>query len=491
VNNNENPMRVLHVCTEIYPLLKTGGLADVAAALPPALVRAGCDARMLVPAFPALLDGLRDRETVTTLPGRFGAAELTLYSGLLPNGVKAYAIGAPELYDRPGNPYADSASQPYPDNHRRFALLGWLAARLTEGLDPSWTPQILHCHDWHAGLAPAYLRAAQLTTGRKSAGSVFTVHNLAYQGLFGSQAMAELGLPAEFFGVYGLEFHGQLSFLKSGLFYSDLITTVSPTYAREIQGAEQGCGLEGLLSSRAHELHGILNGVDTAVWNPATDDAIAARYDSAALDGKRACKRALQEETGLAVQDGALLFGIVSRLTHQKGLDLALAGLHEILDRGGQLVLLGSGDPELETAFRQVASARPESVSVQIGFDEGKAHRIVAGCDIIMVPSLFEPCGLTQLYGLRYGTLPLVRHVGGLADTVTDCSLENLADGSATGFVFDRFDADAFSAAVRRAFALYARPADWLDVQRRGMREELGWDAAAGKMMPLYRRIAG
>jgi starch synthase len=484
-------MRVLHVCTEIYPLLKTGGLADVTAALPPALARVGCDARMLVPAFPALLDGLRDRQLVTALPGRFGAAEISLYSGTLPNGIKTYAIGAPELYDRPGNPYADSANQPYPDNHRRFALLGWLAARLTEGLDPSWTPQILHCHDWHAGLAPAYLRAAQMATGRKSAGSVFTVHNLAYQGLFAGHAMAELGLPPEFFGVYGLEFHGQVSFLKAGLFYSDLITTVSPTYAQEIQRPEQGCGLEGLLSSRAHELHGILNGIDTEVWNPAIDAAIAARYESNSLEGKRACKRALQEETGLAVRDDTPLFGIVSRLTHQKGLDLVLAGLHEILDRGGQLVMLGSGDLQLETAFREIASARPESVSVQIGFDEVKAHRIVAGSDVIMVPSLFEPCGLTQLYGLMYGSLPLVRRVGGLADTVTDCSLENLADGLATGFVFDLFDVDAFTAAVRRAFALYGRKDDWLDVQRRGMRQELGWDAAAARIMPLYRQIAG
>jgi starch synthase len=484
-------MRVLHVCTEIYPLLKTGGLADVAGALPPALVRQGCDARMLVPAFPALRGGTRDAELVTALPGRFGAAAISLYSGTLPNGIKAYMIDAPELYDRPGNPYADSASQPYPDNHRRFALLGWLAARLTEGLDPSWTPQIVHCHDWHAGLAPAYLRAAQLATGRKSAGSVFTVHNLAYQGLFPSATMGELGLPPEFFGVYGLEFHGQVSFLKAGLFYADLITTVSPTYAQEIQGPEQGCGLDGLLTSRAHELHGILNGVDTEVWNPSTDGAIAARYDSGALDGKRACKTALQKETGLAVQNQTPLFGVVSRLTHQKGLDLVLAGLHEILDRGGQLVLLGSGDPQLESAFREVAAARPESVSVQIGFDEDKAHRIVAGSDVIMVPSLFEPCGLTQLYGLRYGTLPLVRRVGGLADTVTDASLENLADGSATGCVFDRFDTESFTAAVRRAFALYGRREDWTEVQRRGMRQELSWDTAANKLLPLYRQLAG
>jgi starch synthase len=483
--------RVLHICTEIYPLLKTGGLADVAGALPPALAAQGCDVRMLVPGFPAFLEGIDDRQLVAEIPPRFGASAIRLYSGVLPgSGIKTYVIDAPGLYDRPGNPYSDAKNRAYPDNYRRFALLGWLAAQLAEGFDPSWSPQILHGHDWHAGLVPAYLKAAEARTGRKLAGTVFSVHNLAYQGMFPRQTFDELGLPESFFSVYGVEFHGHVSFLKAGLFYSDKLTTVSPTYAREIQSAEQGAGLDGLLGSRASDLVGILNGVDPAVWNPATDPAIASNYDSRSISRKLDCKTALQQETGLNVQNDAPLFGIVSRLTDQKGLNLVLAGLPELLRRGGQLVLLGSGDAALEKAFQDIALAHPGTVAVQIGYDEEKAHRIIAGSDVVLVPSHFEPCGLTQLYGLIYGTLPLVRRVGGLADSVVDSSLENIADGLATGFVFDDFKVGAFLAAVRRAFALYSRRRDWSQVQRCGMKQQFNWDRAAEKYLSLYQQLA-
>ena len=483
-------MRVLHVCTEIYPLLKTGGLADVAGALPPAQVRAGCDARVLVPGFPALRAGILDQQLVAELPPAFGAHTIRLYCGVLPDsGVIAYVIDAPDLYDRPGNPYADASQHAYPDNHRRFALLGSMAARLAAGLDGFWRPQVVHGHDWHAGLAPAYLKAAQRAAGKHLAGSVFTVHNLAYQGNFPRQQFGELDLPADFFDVNGLEFHGQCSFLKAGLFYADRLTTVSPTYAREIQGSEQGCGLDGLLHTRVRELSGILNGVDDAVWNPATDALIAAPYDASAMAGKRACKTALQQEAGLAIEHDAPLFCVVSRMTEQKGLHLVLASLPEIVQRGGQIMLLGSGDSALEAAFRAAAAAHPESVAVTIGYDEQLSHRVIAGSDVILVPSRFEPCGLTQLYGLKYGTVPLVRKVGGLADTVVDCSLENMADALATGIVFDTFDAAGISAALRRAFALYQRQADWKQVQQRGMQQHFGWDAAAAQFMALYEQI--
>ncbi len=484
-------MRVLHVCTEIYPLLKTGGLADVAGALPPALARLSCDVRVLVPGFPAFHDGILDRKLVAELPGGFGAATMRLYCGSLPdNGIKAYVIDAPELYDRPGNPYSDSENRSYPDNYRRFALLGWLAARLAEGLDPDWSPQVVHGHDWHAGLASAYLKAAEFATGRKLAGSIFTVHNLAYQGVFSRQVFGELGLPGSFFDINGVEFHDQLSFLKAGLFYSDKLTTVSPTYAHEIQTAEQGCGLDGLLRYRAGDLYGILNGVDSAIWNPKADAAIAAPYDIRSMTGKLKCKTALQEETGLKVQNEAPLFGVVSRFTEQKGLNLVLAGLPEILRRGGQVVLLGSGDAAMEAAFQAAALAHPQALSVHIGYDEQRSHRIIAGCDVILVPSRFEPCGLTQLYGLMYGTLPLVRRVGGLADTVVDCSLETMADELATGFVFDEFEVNAFDAAVRRVFALYGRKADWRQVQKRAMQQQFSWDVAAQAFLSLYRHVA-
>jgi len=483
-------MRILHVCTEIYPLLKTGGLADVAGALPAAQVRSGCDARVLVPGFPALRAGILDQELVTELAPAFGAGTIRLYRGALPDsGVAAYVIDAPELYSRPGNPYADASNQAYPDNYQRFALLGWIAARLAEGLDPSWQPQVVHAHDWHAGLAPAYLKATEQASGRKLAGSVQTIHNLAYQGNFPSHVFGYLRLPAHFFDVNGVEFHGQCSFLKAGLFFADKISTVSPTYAREIQDSEQGCGLDGLLRARAPDLAGILNGVDDAVWNPATDPLIAQHYDFRDVRGKLACKTALQREAGLAIQDEAPLFCVVSRLTEQKGLHLVLAALPLIVQRGGQIMLLGSGDAALEAAFSAAAAAHPQSVAVRIGYDEQLAHRLIAGGDVILVPSRFEPCGLTQLYGLKYGTLPLVRKVGGLADTVVDSSLENMGDELATGFVFDSFDDAGISAALRRAFALYKREADWKVVQERGMRQQFDWDAAAAQYLALYRQI--
>ncbi|MES2933635.1 MAG: glycogen synthase GlgA [Pseudomonadota bacterium] len=484
-------MRVLHVCTEIYPLLKTGGLADVAAALPPALIKAGCDVRMLVPGFPAIRTGIRTQKLLMELPSRFGSGPIRLYYGqLAESGIGAYVIDAPGLYDRSGNPYADADNHAYPDNYRRFALLGWMAARLAAGLDASWRPQVVHGHDWHAGLAPAYMKAAQLSSGRKLAGSVFTIHNLAYQGLFSREVFGELDLPGAFYGIDGMEFYHQISFMKAGLFYSDKISTVSPTYAREIQQQEQGCGLDGLLHHRRDDLRGILNGVDPAVWNPATDPMIANHFDKDSLVGKLANKTALQLATGLAVQNEAPLFGIVSRLTEQKGLHLVLAGLPELLRRGGQIMVLGNGDGALELAFRDAALAHPESIAVHIGYNEQLSHRVIAGSDAILVPSRFEPCGLTQLYGLKYGTLPLVNRVGGLADTVVDCSLENLAEASATGFVFEQFNLDAYLTAIRRAFALYERADEWRQVQQCAMTQEFNWDTAAQEFLTLYRAVA-
>ena len=483
-------MRVLQVSAEIYPLLKTGGLADVAGALPAALLRQGVEPRVLLPGLPAIEAGLADAVDVAPLPTPWGDA-VQLRFGRLPalNDLPAYVVHAPALYDRPGNPYQDAQGQPYADNHRRFALLGWAAARLAQGLDAFWAPRVVHSHDWHAALANAYIALAPPSRGSGVA-TVYTVHNLAYQGLFAPQLMGELGLPASAFAVAGLEFHGQLSFMKAGLYYAQRITTVSPSYAREIQTPEQGCGLDGLLRDRAASLSGILNGVDDAVWNPAVDAHIPVRFDGGKPSAKAKCKAALQAELGLAVQADKPLFIIVSRLAEQKGLPLLLAALPEITSRGGQLALLGSGDAGLEAAFRDAAAAQPGQVAVRIGYDEPHAHRLFAGGDITLVPSLYEPCGLTQMYGLRYGCLPLVRRVGGLADTVVDCSLENMAEATANGFVFDRFEADDLLRAIRRAFALHARHADWRTVQRRAMAPHFGWDAPASAYAALYRQLA-
>jgi starch synthase len=481
--------RVLHLGAEIFPLLKTGGLADVLGALPGALGRAGADARVLLPAFPTLLAALRGGRDIGPLAAPWGGAPARLLAGRFDapslSGVPIYLLSHDALYGRSGNPYSDATGAAYADNHLRFALLGLAAARLAEGLDPDWLPQLVHGHDWHAGLAPAYL-AFSRASGASRVPSVFTVHNLAYQGLFASSTFGELGLPAVAYTLHGVEFHGQLSFMKAGLFYADRLTTVSPTYALEIQTAELGCGLDGLLRERAPVLSGILNGVDEAVWNPASDSAIAHRYSAAATTGKAACKAALQRECGLALQREAPLFTVVSRLTEQKGLHLVVEAVAEIVGRGGQLVVLGSGEPALEAAFARAALAQPGQVALRQGYDEALSHRIFAASDVTLVPSRFEPCGLTQLYALKYGSLPLVRRTGGLADTVVDCTIEDLAEGRATGFAFERFDAADLTRALRRAFALWARPREWRTVRQRAMTQHFGWDAVAAAYLALY-----
>ncbi|WP_245575030.1 glycogen synthase GlgA [Chitinilyticum litopenaei] len=475
-------MRILHVAAELFPLLKTGGLADVVGALPLALGAGGADVRVLLPAFPAILAGTNVEGEVARFDSFAGPARLLF--GKTADGVQLYLIDAPQCYDRPGNPYHDAEQRAYADNHLRFALLGWVAAQLAQGLDGFWRPAVVHAHDWHAGLAPAYLAAA----GRP-ARSVITVHNLAYQGVFGAETFAGLALPAAFFDREGVEFHGNLSFLKAGLYFADHITTVSPSYAREITTAEQGCGLEGLLQARSGQLSGILNGVDEAVWHPATDALLPANYSSEKMAGKAKCKTALQHELGLDEQDEQPLFVVVSRLTEQKGLPLVLDVLPELLARGGQFALLGSGDAWLEEAFRQLAHAHPRQVAVKLGYNEALSHRLIAGGDVIMVPSRFEPCGLTQLYGLQYGTLPLVRRVGGLADTVSDVSLENLADDCATGFVFHDLSAADCLRAVRRVFALWSRAREWKSVRRRAMAQDVGWQASAEHYLALYQQL--
>ncbi|MGI4777918.1 MAG: glycogen synthase GlgA [Janthinobacterium lividum] len=486
-------MRVLQVSAELFPFLKTGGLADVAGALPPALATVGLEVRVLLPGFPAVLAGLRNAQAVATVEAPWGG-HAVLLRGCFDTGaanaagpLQAYVIEAPALYDRTGNPYEDAARQPYGDNHRRFALLGWVAAEIARGLDASWQPEVVHAHDWHAGLAPAYMAFADWR-GAPRAASVFTVHNLAYQGVFPAHDFAGLGLPDAAFRMDGLEYHGQLSFMKAGLYFADRLTTVSPTYACEIQTPEQGCGLDGLLRGRAGVLDGILNGVDGTVWNPGTDTLLPHPYDVRRPGGKALCKASLQQDLGLASEPDAPLFVMVSRLAEQKGPQLLLDGLDALVAQGGQLALLGSGERWLEDTFRERAAAAPQSVSATIGYDERFAHRLFGAGDVTLVPSRYEPCGLTQMYGLRYGCLPLVRSVGGLADTVFDCSLENIADGSASGFVFDDFDAPGFARVVRRAFALYRRPADWRRVRASAMRQSADWQAAALKYAAVYER---
>ena len=473
-------LRLLHVAAEVFPLVKTGGLADVVAALPPALARAGADVRLLLPGLPQIADAVLHQRTVCEIGPVFGAARVTLRCGQMPfSHVPTYVLDAPYLYRRDGGPYQDDAGREWPDNLQRFALLGWTAAHLAAGeLDAAWAPNLVHAHDWHAASACAYMAAHPSTP----ASSVFTVHNLAFQGLFETADFGLLGLPAHYLTAQGLEFHGQFSLMKAGLQFADRVTTVSPTYAREIATPEFGFGLDGVVRSRASALTGILNGVDGEIWNPARDAALASPYDADNLAGKAICKQALQAEAGLVANDGAPLFVMISRLTSQKGVDLVLGALPALLRVGGQLAVLGSGDAGLEAALRDAARAYPDRVAVRIGYDEAFAHRLVAGADAILVPSRFEPCGLTQLYGLRYGTLPLVRRVGGLADTVVDAR----EGDRATGFVFDEATPGALATAIERAAAHFAQSASWRTTMRRAMAQDFSWEAAAAGYLALY-----
>jgi starch synthase len=486
-------MRVLHVGAEIYPFVKTGGLADVIGALPAALAAEGADARVLLPALPALAKVLRGSRIVGRVQPPWGAAPAELLEGRLdaPSlaDVPVYLLKHDTLYQRAGSPYGDGSGHAFADNQRRFALLGLAAARIAEGAAGDWRPEVLHGHDWHAGLTFAYAHEGR-RAGRHRAAGVFTIHNLAYQGLFARAVFSELGLAPDTWGLQGVEFHGQLSFMKAGLQYADRITTVSPTYAREIQGHELGCGLDGLLRERSGVVSGVLNGVDAAVWNPADDTLIAARYSAAKLAGKALCKAALQQECGLEALPDAPLFGAVSRLTEQKGLNLVIDAVEDLVARGGQLVVLGSGDAALEAGFRAAAARHPKHVALRQGYDEALSHRIFAASDVTLVPSRFEPCGLTQMYALGYGSLPLVRRTGGLEDTVVDCTLEDLADERATGFMFERFETSDLQRALRRAFTLWQRPREWRAVQKRGMALRFGWDEAARRYVALYKSLS-
>jgi len=475
-------MRVLHAAAEIYPWVKVGGLGDVIGALPPAQRLAGVRARVLIPAYPAIRTAFPDAYPVGGLDDLLGTGPARFLLARTPEGVPIYLLDAPSLFDRPGGPYDEAG-----DSHRRFGALSFAAAWLAKNGDgQGWRPDILHCHDWQTALAPAHLA---LWNGERPA-TVMTVHNLAYQGIYGNEVLAELGLPSVAFQMDGVEFHGNLSFLKGGLHFADRITTVSPTYAQEIQQPLLGEGLDGLLAHRQRDLVGILNGVDGQVWNPSSSPQVPAHFDAQRRSGKKVCKNLLQRELHLFEEPGAPVFGVVSRLATQKGLDLVLANLELLISLGAQVALLGSGDPALEQGFRGAALHHRGRVAVRIGYDEALAHRLIAGADGLLVPSRFEPCGLTQLYALRYGTLPIVRRTGGLADTVVDTNAATLAEGTATGFAFESVDHLALGEALTRACECYFRqPKAWDQIQHTAMKQDFSWRASAKRYSELYRGL--
>lgn len=474
---------ILSIASEVYPLIKTGGLADVAGALPPALKAEGFAVNTLLPGYPAVMNGLRRAETAHSFPALFGGRARLLSARA--SGLDLFILDAPHLFDRPGNPYLGPDGSDWPDNGLRFGALGRVGASLGQGLLPAYGPGVVHCHDWQAGLAPAYLSYE----GSARPATVMTVHNLAFQGNFPPQLLPTLGLPERAFTMDGIEYHGQLGFLKAGVRLADRITTVSPTYASEICTPEFGMGLEGLLRGRAGVLRGILNGIDTAVWNPATDRLIPAAYSAANLECRAENKRALQARLGLADDPDAMLFGVVSRLGWQKGLDLLLAALPVLLGEGAQLALLGAGDPPLEQGFTQAAAADAGRVGCLIGYDESLAHLIQAGADALLVPSRFEPCGLTQLCALRYGAVPVVARVGGLADTIIDANPVGLAAGASSGFQFSPVNQTMLESAIRRAARLYRDKEGWARLQANGMATDVSWAAPAREYAGLYREL--
>ena len=471
-------MQVLSVASECVPLIKTGGLADVVGALPGALGPEGVEMRVLLPAYPAVRAALGDATPVWERGDLFGGAARLLAGRA--GDLALYLLDAPHLYDRPGGPYLDEAGRDWPDNDTRFAALSWMAAQIgVEGVD-GWRPAIVHCHDWQAGLAPLYLKARGVDLP-----TVMTVHNIAFHGLIPEARIGALGLPGWAFHPDGMEFYGQVSALKAGLVFAWKVTTVSPNYARELTTPEFGAGLDGVIRARGGEVSGILNGIDEAIWDPVTDVHIE-RYKQPR--GKAKAHAALIEEMGLQ-EGGGPLCVVVSRLSHQKGLDLLLEALPALTDRGGRLVLLGSGDADLEQAWRRAAETHP-GVAVRIGYDEALSHRLIAGADAILVPSRFEPCGLTQLYGLRYGTVPVVARTGGLADTVIDANPAALAAGAATGLQFSPVTAEALATALVRLCDLHDDAATFAQIQRNGMRAPVGWSHSAAAYAALYRELA-
>lgn len=477
-------MQVLSVASEVFPLIKTGGLADVTGALPAALKHHGVSMTTLLPGYPAVLQALENPETRYTDKDLFGG-EARLLSGKA-KGLDVLVLDAPHLFARPGNPYSGADGKDWPDNAQRFAALSRIAADVALGRAGKLKVDVLHLHDWQAAIAAAYVRYADGVSHRPA--TVVTVHNIAFQGTFPSSLFSTLGLPPHAYAVDGVEYYGSVSFLKGGLASADRITTVSPTYAQEITTPEFGMGLDGLLRERRGVVSGIVNGIDDETWNPQTDKALAKTYDAQSLTSRSENKRALEKRLGLEPGDG-IIHGVVSRLTWQKGLDLLAEHLDWLVGTGARLVLVGTGEAAIEGAFKQAAGRHKGRIGVSFAYDEGLSHLIQGGADTMLVPSRFEPCGLTQLYGLRYGCVPIVARTGGLADTVIDSNVAALSSGVATGFQFSPINADTLQTVLTRAHALYADKNAWSGLQLRGMAQDVSWKASAAAYAALYKTL--
>jgi starch synthase len=478
--------RVLFVSSEAFPLAKTGGLGDVCSALPATLARLGADVRLMIPGYPQALDAALNKHVLAEFHDLVGENGCRLIGGTMPDsGLPVLLLEAPLLFGRTGGLYQDGEGRDWHDNHRRFAVFCHAAARVAAGDIAGWRPDVVHANDWHTGLLPALLRQ----DGTPLARSIFTIHNLAFQGNFPLQVFPDLGLPPEAGTPEGIEFYGQLSFMKSGIRYADRLTTVSPTYASEIMTPEHGCGLEGLLRSREADLTGILNGVDYDIWCPSKDAQLPQHYTADELAGKKTCKAALQQELGLPQAPDAPLLIFVNRLTHQKMADVVLEGLPAAVANGAQIVVHGEGERRFENSFCEMAAQFPLQMAARIGYTEALAHRLNAAGDISLTPSRFEPCGLTTMYAMRYGAVPLTRPVGGLADTVQDAGRTHGDYAQGTGFVFEKATAEDLASCMRRAMEWYGNADAWRPLQRRAMKRDFGWERSAQRYLALYRDL--
>jgi starch synthase len=474
---------ILAVASEMYPLIKTGGLADVVGALPAALAPLGVSVTTLIPGYPVVLRVAGKGKVVARYDDLFGGAARVLR--IKHGGHPLLVLDAPHHFVREGGAYGDPGGNDWPDNWRRFAALSSVAADIAGGgAIKDYQPDLVHAHDWQAAMTLAYMRHGN---AHKVPG-VITIHNIAFQGRFDASIFPILGLPPSAFAVRGVEYYGGVGYLKAGLQYADAITTVSPAYAAEILTPAQGMGLEGLLTARSERLHGILNGIDTNEWNPGTDPLIPAHYNPRGLAGRRRNRTAIEKKFRLAREPGPI-FAVVSRLTWQKGMDILADAIPDLVAMGGRLALLGSGDRSIENALLAIAARYPGKIGILTAYDEGVSHLLQAGADAILVPSRFEPCGLTQLYALRYGCVPVVARTGGLSDTVIDANEAALAAGVATGIVHDAGNGIALRRAIKRAVALYQQGDPWLAMQRAGMKADFSWSRSAGSYAALYRSL--
>ena len=486
-------MRVLFATSEAHPLIKTGGLADVSGALPKAIsqqndlnINEKVDVKIVMPAYGAVLAKLRNIHLITSLSVL--GQDCEIITGKMPDsGLQVVAIRNAFLYERAGGPYSDENGVDWLDNPLRFGVLSRVASLLCSAQSPfkDWQPDIIQCNDWQTGLTPAYMKL--LDNSRTKA--IFSIHNLAFQGNFNASWLDKLDLPISNFVINGFEYFNQISFLKAGLFYADELSTVSPTYAKEIQTKAFGCGFEGLLQTRKDALTGILNGIDSQDWNPESDAHLVKNYSNNRVAGKQTVKKDLQQQLGLQIDANAPLLGIVSRLTHQKGLDLLPEIMPKLISLGCQFAILGSGEKKLEAKFNDLAQRYPLQVSMNTGYSEYLSHNIMAGCDMFIMPSRFEPCGLNQLYGLAYGTPPIVSHTGGLADSVCDTNAITLKNKTATGFSMQHLTSEKLLSTIKHALDHWHDKKIWRSIQKNGMNQDVSWERSAMAYCKLYQKV--